>query len=50
MVLYTFTANVLQNFQVTTRNPEEQLSFANALNLFGLDPLHFDEVTLKALE
>ncbi|XP_048728501.2 cytochrome P450 2H1-like [Ostrea edulis] len=48
--LYTFTANILQNFQVTTRNPEEQLSFENVFNLFGLHPLHFDEVTLKGLE
>ncbi|XP_062590120.1 cytochrome P450 2H1-like [Saccostrea cucullata] len=45
--LYMFTANILQNFQITASNPEEELSFENVFNLFGLHPQHFDKVELK---
>lgn len=46
--LYTFVANVLQHFEVTT-DTDGELSFSNKFNKFGLTPEHFDEIVLKSV-
>ncbi|XP_065941042.1 cytochrome P450 2B4-like [Magallana gigas] len=50
MFMYSLVANILQNFKITTRHPEQPLSFEKAFSLFGLQPLHFSEITLVPLE
>ncbi|XP_048780504.2 cytochrome P450 2J4-like [Ostrea edulis] len=50
MFQYAFAANLVQNFQVTTKNPENQISMEDVFDIFGLRPQHFDEVILKPVE
>lgn len=50
MFMYALVANILQNFNITTKNPEQPLSFENAFSSFGLQPLHFSEIKLEPLE
>ncbi|XP_052694809.1 cytochrome P450 2B4-like isoform X1 [Crassostrea angulata] len=50
MFMYFLVANIIQNFKITTRHPEQPLSFENAFSFFGLQPLHFPEIKLEPLE
>ncbi|XP_065941036.1 cytochrome P450 2B4 isoform X2 [Magallana gigas] len=50
MFMYSLVANILQNFKITIKHPEQPLSFEDVYCLFGLQPVHFSEVTLVPLE
>jgi hypothetical protein len=50
MFQYAFAANLVQNFEVTTKNPDEQISMEDVFDKFGLRPQHFDKIILKPVE
>lgn len=47
---YLFTAHILQDFQIMTKNPDNELSMEDIFDIFGLRPQHFDEIVMKPLE